>query len=365
MRKLQVAVYAICKNEETFVDRWMDSMQEADMVIVADTGSLDETVQKLKARGAMVYPISVQPWRFDVARNMSLSFVPEDVDVCVCADLDERFEPGWREKLEKAWTPQTTRLRYMYTWSFNPDGSRGQTFWFEKIHRRHDFRWVNAVHEELNYYGTDPECYSVDETIQLNHYPDLTKSRGQYLALLEQTVEENPDHDRNVHYLGREYMYYQLWDKCIDTLTKHLSMPSANWKEERSASMRFIARSYREKGDHKEAKSWLYKAIAEAPNIREPYVEMAQLAYAERDWPTIYHMVEEALKIKEKPLIYMNEVFAWDATIYDLGALSCYHLKMYEKSYELGKKAVELNPHDERLQTNLEMIRQKAENRVC
>ena len=29
---MRIAVYAICKNESQFVDRWMDSMSEADQV---------------------------------------------------------------------------------------------------------------------------------------------------------------------------------------------------------------------------------------------------------------------------------------------------------------------------------------------
>ena len=66
---MKIVVYAICKNESGFVDRWMDSMQEADRVIVLDTGSTDDTVQKLRSRGARVYEEQFSPWRFDTARN--------------------------------------------------------------------------------------------------------------------------------------------------------------------------------------------------------------------------------------------------------------------------------------------------------
>ena len=48
---MKVCVYAICKNEELFVDRWVDSMQEADEIYVLDTGSTDQTVEKLRKRG--------------------------------------------------------------------------------------------------------------------------------------------------------------------------------------------------------------------------------------------------------------------------------------------------------------------------
>ena len=34
MGKYHICVYAICKNEEKFVDRWMDSMSEADSIVV-------------------------------------------------------------------------------------------------------------------------------------------------------------------------------------------------------------------------------------------------------------------------------------------------------------------------------------------
>ncbi len=363
MGKLKIAVYAICKNEEQFVDRWIESMKEADLIVVADTGSTDNTVKKLREKGATVHKIKVDPWRFDIARNTSLHLVPNDVDVCVCTDLDELFEPGWRTKIENVWTKETTQLKYLYTWSFNPDGSRGVTFWYEKIHRRHGFRWIFPVHEVLEYCGEDNVVFAENKAIQLNHYPDTTKSRGQYLSLLELSVKEDPNNDRNMHYLGREYMYYQMWDDCIRTLKKHLELQSAHWKDERSASMRFIARSYKEKGNYQEAKSWLYKAIAEAPYLREPYVEMAQLAYEEEDWPGVYHMVEEALKIKEQPLTYINEAFAWDSTIYDLGSISCYHIGLLEKSLELAKIALEQSPNDERLKFNVEIIKTKISKR--
>ena len=88
---MRIAVYAICKNESQFVDRWMDSMSEADQVVVLDTGSTDDTVERLKKRGAQVTVELISPWRFDVARNRSLDLVSEDTDICVCTDLDEVF----------------------------------------------------------------------------------------------------------------------------------------------------------------------------------------------------------------------------------------------------------------------------------
>ena len=48
MKDYKVCVYAITKNEEKFVSRWVNSMKEADEIYVLDTGSTDDTVKKLK-----------------------------------------------------------------------------------------------------------------------------------------------------------------------------------------------------------------------------------------------------------------------------------------------------------------------------
>ena len=49
--------------------------------------------------------------------------VPKDFDICVCIDIDEVLEKGWREKLEKIWNEDTTRLRYNYNWSLDENNN--------------------------------------------------------------------------------------------------------------------------------------------------------------------------------------------------------------------------------------------------
>ena len=103
----------------------MRSASEADEIVALDTGSADDTVERLKELGVRVFQKKIEPWRFDTARNQALELVSEDTDVCVCPDLDEFFHPGWREALERAWKPGTTCAAYRYTWNFNADGSEG------------------------------------------------------------------------------------------------------------------------------------------------------------------------------------------------------------------------------------------------
>lgn len=359
MNKYKVCVYAICKNEESFVDRWMDAVEEADMVVVLDTGSTDNTVEKLKDRGAKVYKEKIEPWRFDVARNLAMDKIPEDIDICVSNDLDEVFEEGWREKLEEKWQLETTRARYTFTWSYHEDGSPNKQFNMEKIHCRKGFKWVHPVHEVLEYSGILQDNSVYIPELVLNHYPDISKPRSQYLPLLELSAKENPFDDRVAFWLGREYMYYDMHDKCISSLESYLKLPTALWDEERSAAMRFIAKSYKEKKDYVNARSWLYKAIAECQNVREPYIHMARLGYSEDNWPLVFLMITQALKIDNKSGSYLLEPESWGYEPYDLGAISAYKLELYELSCEYAKKALELSPNNIRLKNNLELIELK------
>lgn len=181
MNNYKVCVYAICKNEEKFVKRWYESMKEADKIIVLDTGSTDNTVKLLQDLGVEVHTKEIKPWRFDVARNETLKLIPKDYQICVCTDLDEVFNKGWKEKILNNWDDDITRLRYTYNWSFNEYGEPATTFLLNKIHLRDNYKWTHPVHEVLTPIGKENE--KICEDIVLNHYPDCNKSRNSYLPL--------------------------------------------------------------------------------------------------------------------------------------------------------------------------------------
>ena len=358
---MKIVVYAIAKNESSFVDRWMDSMSEADQVVVLDTGSDDGTAERLRARGARVAVEQIIPWRFDRARNRSLELVPEDADVCVCTDLDEVFRPGWRSALEGVWTPETRQASYRYTWSFQPDGSEGVVFWQEKIHARRGFRWVHPVHEVLEWVGEGERGPMVSvQGIQLNHHPDPQKSRGQYLPLLELSVAEDPEDDRNLHYLGREYLYYGRWDDCIRTLTRHLALPKAVWRDERAASMRYIARAHARKGERDEARDWYLRAAAEAPHLREPWTDLAMLLYEDQEWEGVLYATACALKIRERPRTYICEAEAWGSLPHDLRCQAYYHTGRLPQALEEARLALAAAPSDPRLAGNAALLEKMA-----
>jgi len=355
MNKYKVCVYAICKNESKFIERWVKSMSEADDIYVLDTGSTDNSMELFKKLGVHAKSEVINPWRFDVARNKSLDMVPNDADICVCTDLDEEFETGWREKLEAIWDKSIDKVKYNYNWSFDEYGHPATTFYIEKIHRRHGYKWVHPVHEVLNV--KENEVSVLAPNITLNHYPDNTKSRSSYLPLLELSVKEEPNDDRNMHYLGREYMYYGKYQESIDTLIKHLNLPTAKWDAERCASMRFIARCYLNLNRPKEAEMWYELAIKEASYLRESYVELAGLYFDEKRYDEAYSLLKNAFQITTKAPIYINEAFAWNDYVYELMSLVCYNLKLYPEALSNIEEALKINKDSERLNNNYEIIK--------
>lgn len=358
MNKKKICVYAISKNEEKFVKRWYESVKEADSVYVLDTGSTDKTISMLKDLGVNVAVKEIKPWRFDVARNESLKLVPEDCDICVCIDIDEVISKGWRKKLEEIWDDNTNHLRYIYNWSHDDNGKPLVSFYYEKIHARNGFKWIYPVHEVLEFSG-EKEVFKTTEEIVVDHYPDSTKSRSNYLPLLELSVKENPDNDRNMHYLGREYMFHGKYNEAIDMLIKHLNLKNATWKDERCASMRFIARCYKYLKRYDEAKMWLDKAINEAPYLRDPYVERAMLEYELNNFEDVKKYCLLALEIKNHTKTYINEPFSWNYTIYDLLSISEFYLGNIESSLKWINKATKMEPNNERLINNKKVIQEK------
>ena len=353
--KYKTCVYAICKNEEKFIKRWYESIKDSDYICVLDTGSTDNSVKLLKELNIKTKIKKIEPFRFDIARNESLKMIPKDTDICICLDIDEIMNENWKEQLNKIWKPNTNRLEYIYNWYIDKNNNPKISFYANKIHSLKNYKWIYPVHEVLEYNEQNENKLTTNEII-INHFPDKTKSRKSYLKLLELSIKENPNNDRNLHYLGREYMYYKKWNKSIDTLIKHINLKTSTWKDERCASMRFISRCYINLKRYDEAKMWLDKAINEAPYLRDPYTEKMLLEYNLKNYKEAIYYAQEALKIKNKQLTYINETFSWDETIYDILSLCYYYTDNKKEGLKYLLEAININPSNQRLKNNLKFF---------
>ena len=348
---MKVAVYTICKNESKHIERWYESSKDADYHILTDTGSTDDTVTVARSLGITVHQIFLNPFRFDDARNASLVVIPEDVDYCIALDVDEVLAPGWKEALAKAHALGIDRPSYRRIEAFNEDGSVASEFNGFKVHRRFGIRWHYPIHEVPHWYVDTEEKSEFIEGFEIHHLQDKSKSRSQYLPLLEMAVKENPD-ARNLYYLGREQSYYKQYDKCAENLKKYLE--KSIFLQERSAACRILAQA-----EPHNAEEWFMKSTEEWPS-RESYLALANYYYVNKDWDACHMVAKCALDFDTKPMEFLSESWAWGHMADDLVAVSAWQLGDYNTALKHGLKALAISPNDERLQSNVKFYQGKV-----
>lgn len=351
LKKPKICVYAIAKNEAHFIPRFCESAKDADVIVIADTGSTDGLPDVARQHGAVVHDICITPWRFDLARNAALALVPRDVDICISLDIDEMLQPGWREEMERVWLPgKTTRLRYKYEWA------PGIQFYYEKIHARHGYRWHHPCHEYPVPDGRVQEDWAHSDMLMVVHGADPSKSRGFYLDLLELSVKEDPHCPRNAFYYARELSFNGRWRESIDGCKRYLAMPASTWDHERAYAYRVIGKCHVELGETTEAERAFHHAALEAPHTREGWCELAMLMYRQGRWEECFAYSMRALKITVRPQVYTVDPSAWGALPHDLASISGWQLGLHDLALQQGKQALALCPGDARMRGNVNFM---------
>lgn len=369
----RICVYAITKNEEQFVERWYESMKEADAVVVLDTGSTDNTVSKLRELGATVEVKIIDPWRFDTARNESLKLVPDDCNILVCTDLDEVLEPGWADILRDEWEDAIhERCIYSYAWSHLDNGAPGRVFMYDKIHSR-NWEWRAPVHEMLcgkttgsNNYPQENTLYLFDE-IHLHHYPDKAKSRASYLPLLELRVKENPNDLYGKIYLAHEYFYREKFGSSIRIFNEIIDNDFNNLNEiERASCYLFLGDDYKAMSEifqeDLEKRSCINnaiinytKAIDIDPTYIEPYLNMSRVYMDDDKYDLAYAILKRGVKKSYRHYTWLERDASWSYEPWDLLCLAAYYSGDKRNSIIYALKALEFDKDNARLNENLKL----------
>jgi glycosyltransferase involved in cell wall biosynthesis len=352
---VKIAVYTIALNEAAHAERWAESAADADYRIVTDTGSTDDTVDRLTRAGVTVHCIAVRPWRFDVARNTAMALIPSDVDVCCTMDMDMFLDPGWRPKLEAAWTPETTALNCNLVWWTSPENPTPlKQYLVRNFHTRWGYRFKRPVHEALTFSGEELTGNCPD--IVINHLRSSGGDRERYLNLLELALAEDPGDSQIGFWLGRDCLYADRHERGIEVLQRYLQMPSASWVVERSEAMRCLARMQPDK-----KMFWLDKARIEAPYRREVWLDLAEEFHGQADWLNLFWACTNGIENTRRTESYLDEQHCWGFRLFDLGAIAAWRLNVMDRAVEWGQRALELDPGNERLKSNFDFFTRRRE----
>lgn len=350
---MKVAVYSICRNEAEAAPRFIASCADADVVVVADTGSTDDSVAILRRCGAVVHKITVDPWRFDSARNAALDLVPEDVDVCISLDLDEVLLEGWRSALEISWRADTTRATYPFILTRQPNGRPARIFRNGRIHSRHGYRWRHACHEILVPIAGHETLASLDD-LTVEHLPIGKRDKSSYLGLLRIAAEEESLSPRMAHLYGRELLRHGRNEEARAEFERQLALPSDRDREQRAMSMRYLAQIDRDKPAA--AHRWLQQAVDEAPRMRDAWIDLAWHLYGTEEWHECFLAAVEGLQLPDVPGRFPSVPERSPALLDDLAAVSASRLGKHEIALRHAARASALDPTSDRIRRNLHNI---------
>lgn len=327
---MKIGIYALARNEAANVDRWEASGREADVRVVTDTGSDDDTPARLEAAGVQVARGSPVPWRWDDAHNLSLHHLPATVDVAIRLDLDEELAPGWREALEKAWTEQTTCLRYWYQWS---DTVR---FLSDRIHARGGYRWAGATHEGLVRWA-GPAVDTFAPGLEIRHHRQPGKRHSSDLSLLRQAAREAPHDARMAWYLARELDYLND-PETVPAIRRYLELPGGS-ATERAYARRILARRDPDLG-----RRHLLEAILESPHEPEAYLELAQMADGMNDPVACLYYARHAALCPRENQTHASVPAAYGPAPAMLAATAAARLQRYPEALAHARHALERDP---------------------
>lgn len=349
---MRIGIYGSFRNEEANIDGWLATTADADVIALNDTGSTDRTYERAVDSRAFVSQTSIEPWSSCRAFNVAMDLLPDDLDLVMRLDMDERLQPGWRDALEN--DARLTAAAPMIVRPWFDHG--GCLYRHTRIHSRHGFHWDLPVHEVL--VDESGHALMVDVDLTIEHHQDLTKDRSGVLRELQDALAADPTNLRLLHYLGREYTYIADWGHAIPFLRAHAE--SDAYPEERSESCRLLGDCYVALMPIKDVPLSPYlKATAVSPDRREGWVALADLCHRQGNWLHCVYAAKRALAITERSW-YFNWPFAWGARPYDLAALASWFLGRPDDAARYGAEALALEPDDERLQSNLDWYQRKV-----
>ena len=262
----RISVVMIVKNEAAVLGRCLDSVTEADEIIICDTGSTDGTLEIARRYTEKVFTDYVWEDHFAKARNHALAKATGDWVLSI--DADEFLTCPFsvvREAASRAFMAVNVKM----TAEHGPPS----TFWFPRLFLRSpNVLWEGAVHNHLSVLGEDVGAV----TITFGYSPAHEADRFRSMRILEKEVRERPDCVRERFYLAREYFYRGMLDKALPLLGQYVQQ--TRFLAEKAEAFLTMARAYWQLRMPDDARDACVQALIIDPHFKEAVLFMATLA---------------------------------------------------------------------------------------
>ena len=336
----------------------VDFQARGGVVTIVDTGSTDDSVAVARAHGAVVteagerfiHVIDVETakaindrfivqgeepvvqagnryFHFAEARNFCLDLATNDWVTWV--DSDEAFVRLDIDKINEAMSnPEISLLEYnfCYAWQRPPEapgdlGIPALEFVQAKTHRRLRMNWGTLPVHELITALPNPapgglgRAFLPKESFYLGHWQQPADHRSNYLVGLSVACYQEPDHDRESHYFGREMTWCGRPKSAIKELERHIAMN--RWPAEKAQSMIFQGDCWSQLGEPEKTVAAYTRAFHTDSTRREALIKAARFYRANNNAHAAAAYASAALQIPWHAF-YANDVRMYRAEPHEI-----------------------------------------------
>lgn len=295
----KICLNMIVKNESSNIERLFNSLKSViDYYLIVDTGSEDDTVDKIKSvANKLKIPgeIYEREWvNFGYNRQQALTLAIGKADYLLTIDADEElilndFDFNDLKYDSYSIIRKYANLEYYLPFLINI-----------KDYNNLGWRWNAPVHNYL----TAQKQYSVynlnkKETYILSHVNQGGKSKGRSLKekylhdakLLKDELIRNPNDTRSQFYLAQSYFSAQEYELAEQEYSNRIKMNG--WSEERFVSCLKLIVIYLNNNDLSSALNILPKALIINENrANEIYYYLIEYLYNKNKYSEAYKFIE-------------------------------------------------------------------------
>lgn len=266
---MNVTLYAIAKNEEKNIEKFLENSKKFTHTVVVDTGSTDDTVQLLRDAGIEVHehPQTREEFDFSVARNQALSYVKTDwaFSLDFNEDVDDFFPEGF-----DVIAGEFTNFKHL-RFDNNGEGDPVQSNEVHiRFHRTRNYKWSNAVHEIPTFISTEdyPQESSVDTTIKITK--KVVRSIDKelfYLSICERESKKDPTNWYYTWFIFNHYFSVKNADKALEYGQEFLDVSKAYFNEFRVECFIRCSQILLSTGNVQRGLNYAFHALSEAMNM--------------------------------------------------------------------------------------------------
>jgi len=258
MRTLGISM--IVKNESQIIETCLNSIKDADEIVIVDTGSKDNTIELCKKYTYKVYSYKgCNDWKgrisnFSKARNKSLHYCTSDYILII--DADETLEVSISQIKKMINEPFFSS----YSGMLFVIETKPETFESPRLLKNcPEIKYINAAHNLPAWNGSNADLQSklfrTSFKIKSGYSPAHNLDPDRTLRILKKDLFWHPKNIRNRYYLGKEYLNKKKIRKAVRQFEKYRKaafFDVGKWSNELADTLYLLALCYADKETYKD-----------------------------------------------------------------------------------------------------------------